>query len=82
MDEFTSKRLMKDMDFVKKTLHSMDKTLALNTQSLIEHAKRTDILEKKLEPVEQHVEQVRGAGKLIGILALVATILTAYLLFK
>ncbi len=82
MDEFTSKRLIKAVDQIERTLASMDKTLALNTQSLIQHMKRSDLLEQKIEPIERHVEQVRGAGKLLGILALLSTIVSIYLVFK
>lgn len=82
MDDFSAKKLMKDVDHIKRTLVNMDKTLALNTQSLEVHIKRSDMLEAKMVPLEQHVEQVRGAGKFLSILAIIATILTAYLIFK
>ena len=75
MDDFTAKRLIKDVDHIKRSLANVDKTLALNTQSLIEHVKRTNQLEEKLLPVEKHVEQVRGVGKFIVYLSLLATII-------
>lgn len=59
---------------IERTLHEIDKTLALNTQHLGEHMRRTELLEKDVRPVVKHVEQMRGAGKLLGILALIATI--------
>jgi hypothetical protein len=74
MDEFSAKKLIKDVDHIKRTLTNIDKTLALNTQSLEVHIKRSDLLEAKLAPVEAHVEQVRGVGKFIMYASLLATI--------
>lgn len=74
MDDFTSKKLMKDVDHIKRSLASVDKTLALQHLSLETHIKRTNLLEEKLLPVEQHVEQVRGVGKFIMYLSLLATV--------
>lgn len=82
MDEINSKAVRKDIEHIKLTLASMDKTLALQHQSLELHIKRTELLEQRLEPIENHVQQVNGAGKLIGLLALLATIISAYLIFK
>lgn len=59
---------------VENTLHSIDKTLAINTEHLAVHIKRTAILEQELRPVSKHVQQMQGAAKLLGILALIATI--------
>lgn len=70
------------LDEIERTLHAIDKTLAVNTEHLAEHMRRTAIIEKELQPVVKHVEQMRGAAKLLALLALLATIATAYLVFK
>ena len=82
MDDFTSKRLIKDVDHIKRSLASMDKTLALQHASIAEHIKRTDLLEQKLEPVEKHVEQVRGGVKFIGWLLAFLGVVAAFLALK
>jgi hypothetical protein len=41
--------------------------------------RRTEIVEQELKPVRDHVLQMRGAGKLIGIAALLTTIIAAFL---
>lgn len=73
MDEFTSKKLIKDMDYVKKTLANMDKNIALTQQDVSVHIKRTDLLEKhvqlveqKLEPIEKHVDLVSTIFKFVA----------------
>lgn len=55
-----------------------------NTTSLVEHIKRSDMLEEELtiirsemKPIEKHVAMVSGALKLLGILSLFASITVA-----
>ncbi len=67
---------------IERTLHQIDKTLLLNTEHLAEHMRRTAIIEKELQPVVKHVQQMQGAAKLLGVLALLATIASIALLFK
>lgn len=82
MDDFTAKKLIKDVDQIKKSLANVDKTLALQHVSLVEHIRRTSLLEEKLEPVEKHVEQVRGVFKFIGWLLAALGVLAAYLALR
>lgn len=67
---------------IERTLHAIDKTLALNTQHLEEHMRRTALIESEMKPVVKHVEQMRGAAKLLGILALLVSIVSIYVVFK
>lgn len=50
------------------------------------HMKRTDMLEsfvkKNVTKLGAHIEQVRGAGKLLGLLALLASIFGAVMAMK
>lgn len=82
MDEFTSKKLIKDVDHIKRSLANVDKTLALQHLSLVEHIKRTELLEKKLEPVEDHVQQVRGITKFIGWMLGLLAVVAAFLALR
>lgn len=77
MNDEASKRLErieKEMSIVRNILIRLDKTMVINTRSLDEHMRRTKLLETELKPITKHVEQMRGAAKLIGLLALIASI--------
>lgn len=74
--------MKKALESVSKTLIKIDKTLLLQQQQLAEHMRRTDLLEKELKPVTKFQQQFIGAGKLLGILAVIATIATIWSVFK
>ena len=59
------------LDEIVKSIHNIDKTLAVNTAQLTEHIKRTNLLEARMEKVDTHVNMVNGIVKFI--LALAAT---------
>jgi hypothetical protein len=61
---------------IDKRLDSMDKTLAVNTESLVHHVKRTDLLEQQLKPIKSAYDWLVISGKVIGILALLVTIIS------
>lgn len=65
---------------IERSIAAIDKTLAINTEHLKEHMRRTAIIEKEMQPVVKHVEQMRGAAKLLGIMALIATIATTIIM--
>lgn len=50
---------------IQKDVKEIDKTLARNTDSLDIHIKRTNILEKKMERVDVHVNKVEAVIKFI-----------------
>lgn len=66
------------LDEIQKSLHSVDKTMALNTEQLAEHMRRTQLLEEQMAPVAKHVQQMQGAAKLLALLALIATIVAVF----
>ena len=78
--------LMKKIDKLDDRLDSIDKTLVKQAASLDEHIRRTNLLEDEMrglkiemKPVEEHVQQVKGAAKfiaLISVLTSIALILT------
>ena len=65
------------LDRIEEKLANIDKTLAVNTASLQEHIKRTNLLEEALKPVEQHVARVDGALRFLGVISLVVGIIAA-----
>lgn len=70
-------RIENKIDAMGDKISSIDSTLAAQHQSLKYHIKRTDLLEKTIVPLQKHVNMVNGIFKLIGILAFLATIVTA-----
>jgi flagellar motor component MotA len=71
------------IDKILEKIHSIDITLARNTASLELHMKRTDLLEKKLEPVEAHVSLINASFKVFGAVgAVVGIIATLYKLWQ
>jgi hypothetical protein len=82
VDEFTSKKIIKDLDYVKKAISSIDKTLALQHVSLQEHMRRTQLLEEALKPIDEHVHQVRGIAKFMAWLVGAAAAVAAFFALK
>ena len=67
------------LDVLDSKLDNVDRILAVNTEQLSYHIRRTNLLESQLVPIKAHVEQIRGAGKLLFIASLIATILAVFL---
>lgn len=60
-----SDRMLEIILDIQKDVKDIEKVLVRNTASLEVHIKRTDLLEKKVEKVESHVNMVQGALKFI-----------------
>lgn len=67
-------RLFQQLDRMEARLDSVDVRLAEYNKQLDYHIVRTDELQEQMKPVQAHVEQVKGAGKLILLLSTLATI--------
>ena len=69
-------RLENKLDKIQDSLSNVDKILAVNTESLITHIKRTNLLEERLErelkPVTTHVERVNGILKFVLFLVAIS----------
>jgi hypothetical protein len=74
--------LAQSLQSINQKLHEIDKTLLVNTEHLAEHMRRTEIIETELRPVVKHVDQMRGAAKLLAILATIATIASIVLIVR
>ena len=82
MSEFES-RIIEKLEVLDTRLDCIDKTLVKQESNLSEHMRRTDLLEKKIDPIEQHVHQLKGIAKFIGFLiSLSAVALALYEAFK
>ena len=65
MDE---RRIEDKLDKIVDHISNIDTTLAKQSVILDEHIKRTELLEKKLEPVERHVTIVNALVKVTAVL--------------
>lgn len=77
MDEKRLERIEVKIDDIDDQLAMISSTLAAQHVSLKEHMRRSNALEAKLAPVEKHVAMVNGALKLLGVFALIASIIEA-----
>jgi hypothetical protein len=80
-----TKRFEEKLDKVVDCMVEIKTTLAGQASDLKYHIKRTDLLDESiktiredLKPVQAHVLMVHGALKLIGMIALVATIIEGF----
>ena len=74
--------IKKKLDKLDERLDSIDQHLAVYNQQLTDHIRRTEILEQQVFPIKQHVDEIKGAGKLIALLALISTIVAALLTLR
>lgn len=70
-------KLHEKIDKIHDRLGAIDITLARNTDSLVEHVRRTELLEDSLKPIQKHVSHAEGALKLVGFLSILAGITLA-----
>lgn len=63
------------VDKLDDRIASIDRTLAVNTESLVQHMRRTALLEDDLKPVKKHVNRLDGAMKTFAFISLVVAIL-------
>lgn len=68
---------MSKMEKILDRLNSIDTTLASQHEILKEHIRRTEILEREIEPIKKHVNYVTGVLKFIALSGIVATIIEA-----
>lgn len=71
------------MDLTKLILEKLDKIdekqtehtvqLAINSQILAEHHKRSTMLEERMKPIENHVVYIRKTLKMLGAIIATAT---------
>ena len=85
MDKRTEDRLFKQLDKIVDKQAEMAVTLIVNTNSLIKHVKRTDLLEEKVKQHAKHQEKqleealipirwFKTTAKVIGTIGVIAGI--------
>lgn len=62
------------IDKLDERLDNIDITLGKQAISLNEHMRRTELLETEIKPIKALTHQIVGAGKLMGLIALISSI--------
>jgi hypothetical protein len=73
-------RMESKIDQVVEKIGNIDMTLAAQHISLKEHMRRSNALERQMEPIKTHVAMVQGAIKFLSLIAIMATIVTAFIM--
>lgn len=79
------KKIEVKVDKIEEHLSKIDITLAKQHEQLREHIRRTELNETAVEritetliPINKHVNMLEGALKFLGILSIIAGILSAF----
>lgn len=68
-------KLDKSMEDLDEKVNGIHVTMARNTESLEAHMARTEIIEEALKPIKSTHDGLIVTSKIIGILALITTII-------
>lgn len=82
MDDRRLEKIEKNLDETVEHLVSIDKTLAEQSVILAHHVKRSDMLEKQIEPVHNLMQEMKGVVKIFKYIGVLATILEAWHTFR
>ena len=75
-------KIDRKLEKIDERIDSIDKHLAVYNSQLRFHIKRTDVLEKNIEPLKAHLNKTHGILTFIGIIATVITVAVAILNIK
>ena len=67
-------RLEAKLDKIADKIANIDTTLAKQAILLDEHIKRTDLLEKQVEPIQDRMIELKGAISLIKIVSVLVAV--------
>ena len=75
-------KIEEKLDRIDRRIDSIDKHLAVYNTQLKFHIKRTDMLEKNIEPLKIHLNKTHGILTFIGVVATVITVAVAVINIK
>ena len=75
-------KLDEKLEKIDKRIDSIDKHLAVYNSQLRFHIKRTDMLERDIEPLKIHLNKTHGILTFIGVIATVITVVVAIINIK
>jgi uncharacterized membrane-anchored protein YhcB (DUF1043 family) len=72
-------KIYEKLDKLDNRLYKIDTHLAVYNQQLAEHIRRTELLEKEVEPIKAHVIVVSSLAKILAGISLVIGIIMGLL---
>ena len=72
-------KIDRKLEKIDERIDNIDKHLAVYNSQLRFHIKRTDMLEKNIEPLKAHLNKTHGVLTFIGVAATVITVVVALL---
>lgn len=72
------KRFEEKLDKIVDVQIKQEVNLAKLTESVEHHIKRTDLLEKQFEPVQEHISDLKSVIKILKIMGLIASIIEGF----
>jgi len=75
-------KLDEKLEKIDERIDSIDKHLAVYNSQLRFHIKRTDMLERDIEPLKIHLNKTHGILTFIGVIATVITVVVAIINIK
>jgi hypothetical protein len=67
------------IDYIVENIGAINKTLEFQAKQLEEHIKRTNMLEDRLKPIEDHVKFIQGLMRLIAYCATIAGLILSFI---
>lgn len=72
-----------DIKSIAQDMNEMRVWLARNTESLETHIKRTDLLEQKVDMLDDHVAFMKSMNKIFAVAGtIITTVISLYLAYK
>ena len=79
MENKDTKIIIHKLESMETRIGAIENLQGIHNAHLESHMKRTENVEEALLPIKDHVNQMKGAGKLLGVLAVIGSIVTAVL---
>ena len=75
-------KIDRKLEKIDERIDNIDKHLAVYNSQLRFHIKRTDTLEKNIEPLRAHLIKTQGVLTFIGVLATIISVVVAVINIK
>ncbi len=82
MDDRRLEKIEKNLDETVDHLMSIDKTLSDQSNILAHHVRRTDLLEKQVEPMKEMMIEMKTVVKVFKFVGVLAAILECWHTFR
>lgn len=81
MEDRRDNRIPAKLDEISDKLSDINISIARIEVDIAHHIKRTDLLEKQVEPMKKHADELTGVIKFLKLLALIIGLIEAVRMF-